>query len=38
VNKEIDGKESAYDDIEERRELEQAAKLLFGQDVNIHEP
>ena len=30
VNKEIDGKERAYDDIEERRELEQAAKLLFG--------
>lgn len=30
VNKAIDGKESAYDDIAERRELEQAAKILFG--------
>jgi len=30
VNKAIDGKESSYDDIEERRELEQAAKMLFG--------
>ncbi len=30
VNKAIDGKESAYDDIEERRELEQAAKMIFG--------
>jgi len=30
VNKTIDGKESAYDDIEERRELEQAAKMIFG--------
>lgn len=29
VNKAIDGKESAYDDIEERRKLEQAAKVLF---------
>ena len=30
VNKAIDGKESAYDDVEERRALEQAAKMLFG--------
>lgn len=30
VNRAIDGKESAYDDIEERRELERAAKMLFG--------
>lgn len=30
VNKAVDGKEHAYDDIEERRALEQAAKMLFG--------
>ena len=30
VNKEIDGKENAYDNTDERRELEQAAKMLFG--------
>ncbi|WP_458407883.1 helix-turn-helix domain-containing protein [Anaerotignum sp.] len=30
VIKAIDGKESAYDDAEERRKLEQAAKMLFG--------
>ena len=30
VNKAIDGRETAYDDIEERRKLEQAAKMLFG--------
>jgi len=30
VNKEIDGKEHSYDDAEERRQLEQAAKMLFG--------
>lgn len=30
VNKAIDGKDSAYDDVEERRALEQAAKMLFG--------
>ncbi len=30
VNKAIDGKESAYDDVEERRELERTAKILFG--------
>ena len=30
VNKAIDGKESVYDDIEERRELEHTAKILFG--------
>lgn len=30
VNKATDGKESAYDDVEERRALEQAAKMLFG--------
>lgn len=30
VNRAIDGKENAYDDIEERRELEEAAKMLFG--------
>ncbi|MBQ8597550.1 MAG: helix-turn-helix domain-containing protein [Lachnospiraceae bacterium] len=30
VNQAIDGKESAYDDAEERRALEQAAKMLFG--------
>ncbi len=29
VNEAIDGRESAYDDVEERRELEQAAKILF---------
>ena len=30
VVKEIDDKQTVYDDIEERRELEQAAKMLFG--------
>lgn len=30
VNKAIDGKENAYEDIEERRQLEEAAKRLFG--------
>lgn len=30
VNKAIDGKESAYDDMSERRALEEAAKILFG--------
>ncbi len=30
VNMAIDGRENAYDDIEERRELERAAKILFG--------
>ena len=30
VIKAIDGKESTYDDVEERRALEQAAKILFG--------
>jgi len=30
VNKAIDGREKSYDDIEERRKLEQAAKMLFG--------
>ena len=30
VVKGIDDKQTAYDDIEERRELEQAAKMLFG--------
>ena len=30
VVKGIDDKRTAYDDIEERRELEQAAKMLFG--------
>lgn len=30
VNKAIDGKETAYDDSEERRELEKAAKFIFG--------
>lgn len=30
VNKAIDGKETAYDDSEERRELERAAKFIFG--------
>ena len=29
VNQEIDGKESCYDDTEERRTLEHVAKLLF---------
>lgn len=30
VNKAIDGKEVAYDDTKERRELEKAAKIIFG--------
>ena len=30
VHKAIDGREKAYDDVEERRMLEQAAKKLFG--------
>lgn len=30
VIKTIDGKESAYDDVEKRRALEQTAKILFG--------
>lgn len=30
VNRHIDGKESAYDDAQERRKLEEAAKLLLG--------
>lgn len=30
IVKGIDDKQTAYDDIEERRELEQAAKMLFG--------
>jgi len=30
IIKAIDGRESAYDDVEERRELEQTAKILFG--------
>lgn len=30
VNRAIDGKQSAYDDVDERRKLEQAAKRLFG--------
>lgn len=30
VNKDIDGKETAYDDSEERRALEKAAKFIFG--------
>ena len=30
VHKAIDGRRSAYDDAKERRELEQAAKMLFG--------
>lgn len=30
VHKAIDGKRSAYDNAKERRELEQAAKMLFG--------
>ena len=30
VIKAIDGKESAYDDVEERRALEQTAKIFFG--------
>ena len=30
VNYAIDGRENSYDDVDERRELEQAAKLLFG--------
>ena len=30
VNYAIDGRENSYDDVAERRELEQAAKLLFG--------
>ena len=30
VNKAIDGREYAYDDVEERRALEAAAKMLFG--------
>lgn len=30
VNKAIDGKENAYEDLEERRQLEEAAKRLFG--------
>ena len=29
VNEAIDGRETAYDNVEERRELEQAAKILF---------
>ena len=33
VNRAIDGKENAYDDIEERRKLEQAAKMLFDELV-----
>lgn len=30
IIKAIDGRESAYDDVEERRALEQTAKILFG--------
>ena len=30
VHKAIDGRRSAYDDAKERRELEQAAKMIFG--------
>ena len=30
VVKGIDDKQSSYDDVEKRRELEQTAKLLFG--------
>ena len=30
VVKAIDGREKSYDDVQERRELEQAAKMLFG--------
>lgn len=30
VNRAIDGKENAYDNIAERRELERAAKMIFG--------
>ena len=30
VNKAIDGKEASYDNVEERRQLEEAAKKLFG--------
>ncbi|MBQ5684003.1 MAG: hypothetical protein IIV26_10840, partial [Peptococcaceae bacterium] len=30
VNKAIDGKEKSYDDVEERRALEEAAKRFFG--------
>ena len=30
VVKGIDDKQTAYDDIEKRRELEQTAKMLFG--------
>lgn len=30
IIKEIDGRESAYDDVEERRALEETAKILFG--------
>ena len=30
VNKAIDGRDNSYDDVEERRKLEQAAKVLFG--------
>lgn len=30
VNKAIDGRESAYDTVEERRALEETAKMLFG--------
>jgi len=30
VNYAIDGRENSYDDVAERRELEQVAKLLFG--------
>jgi len=30
VNKAIDGMVNSYDNVEERRKLEQAAKMLFG--------
>lgn len=30
VNKAIDGRDNFYDNVEERRKLEQAAKVLFG--------
>jgi len=30
VHKAIDGRKHAYDDTEERRALEQAAKMIFG--------
>ena len=30
INKGIDGRDNSYDDVEERRKLEEAAKMLFG--------